>query len=531
HDSCVMVRRGNQIVLEARTSRGALSAVYHLLEQLGARFPLGRPAEFPHIALERLISVEPSRIEPVFTRRAFASDIMSWSYTEPDRLELHLEHDREFIPWMAQRGINAFSFIRHAADSQVRIDQLTPLLAERGVGAEYGGHVTQLLLPRERFETHADYFPIGADGARMRRGNLCVSNRAAIALVLANAIKYATDYPENTMLHVWGADVEGGAWCRCGGCARMSPQLQYMKIVNAIAETIAKVAGPPVAYLAYHDTLEPDPHLAPRTNVWFEWAPRERCYSHAIDDSSCETNPRYWESLKRYVEMFEGRGHIFEYYADAILFGGIGFATPAIIARDLGVYHALGLRSISCLTFGAFSVMAYPVNLIAFARGTRDLNFNPDSTLADAAAERHPACAADMAMAYRAIEQASKFVLTYGDVMAPRLSGDARSRKRAELREAVAMMRKAIEAAEHVLESARVPLVAAERELWEYGIETLSGIADYLGDTEGAATMKKLEAALRHIRAIEVEFKGNWGLDLERFHQVWLAGFGKRAAD
>ena len=31
----------------------------------------------------------------------------------------------------------------------------------------------------------------------------------------------------------------------------------------------------------------------------------------------------------------------------------------------------LGITSISCLTFGAYSVMAYPVNLEAFVRGTR----------------------------------------------------------------------------------------------------------------------------------------------------------------
>ena len=117
-----------------------------------------------------------------------------------------------------------------------------------------------------------------------------------------------------------------------------------MKIVNAIAaELAADSNAPPIAYLAYHDTIEPDPGLRPLDNVWFEWAPRERCYSHAIDDPACEINPRYLESLKRYIDIFNGRGHIFEYYADAILFGGLGFATPAVIASDLRAYRALGI--------------------------------------------------------------------------------------------------------------------------------------------------------------------------------------------
>ncbi len=109
--------------------------------------------------------------------------------------------------------------------------------------------------------------------------------------------------------------------------------------------------------------------------MWFEWAPRERCYSHAIDDPACEINPRYLESLKRYLDIFDGRGHIFEYYADAILFGGLGFATPAVVASDLRAYRRLGITSISCLTFGAYSVMAYPVNLEAFVRGSRRSGF------------------------------------------------------------------------------------------------------------------------------------------------------------
>ena len=90
-------------------------------------------------------------------------------------------------------------------------------------------------------------------------------------------------------------------------------------------------------------------------------------------------NPRYLESLKRYIDLFDGRGHVFEYYADAILFGGMGFATPSIIVRDLNAYHRMGLRSISCLTFGAFSVLAYPVNLETFARATRSLDIDPDA--------------------------------------------------------------------------------------------------------------------------------------------------------
>ena len=136
---------------------------------------------------------------------------------------------------MARRGINAFSYIRHAHDTRLKIDEVAPLLREHGIGVEYGGHVLQLLLPRDLFADHPEYFPAGDDGVRAARGNLCVSNPDAVALVRAGALAYVREHPENELLHIWGADVRRGAWCRCGQCRELPPQIQYMKIVNAIA--------------------------------------------------------------------------------------------------------------------------------------------------------------------------------------------------------------------------------------------------------------------------------------------------------
>ncbi|HEY2105777.1 MAG TPA: DUF4838 domain-containing protein, partial [Candidatus Binataceae bacterium] len=297
-----------------------------------------------------------------------------------------------------------------------------------------------------------EYFPLGANGARMQMGNLCVSNPGALNTVRNGALDYFGSQPDSRLLHIWGADVRKGAWCICDQCRHLAPQLQYLKLVNAIAAVAADgcasgTTPPAMAYLAYHDTLEPAAGLSPLANVWFEWAPRERCYSHAIDDSGCSTNPRYFDALKRYVELFEGRGHVFEYYADAILFGGLGCAMPSVIAQDLRAYRALGLKSVSCLTFGAFSVFAYPINLLAFAR----LAVNPDDSAGaltvEAAAQRHPACRSEMAAAYRAVQQASALTLSYGEVLRPLMEPGAARKKRIELQAAVEQLRIAIDVA------------------------------------------------------------------------------------
>jgi len=537
-DSFEVSRRGGDsgsIAIQAGSERGLIHAGADLLEKLGARFAPGVAASYPHIDARAFGAIEPYRVTPAFTRRAFVSDIMTWNYSFADRLELHLRHDRQFIPWMARRGINAFSYIRHAHDTRLKIEGIAPLLRERGIDAEYGGHVLQLLLPRERFEDSPDFFPADDDGVRMPRGNLCVSNPEALAIVSEGALAYVREHPENELLHIWGADVRQGAWCRCGQCRELPPQIQYMNVVNAIAEELADDADAPrVAYLAYHDTIEPHPGLKPHENVWFEWAPRERCYSHAIDDSACEINPRYLESLKRYIEIFDGRGHVFEYYADAILFGGIGFATPTAVARDLRAYWALGITSISCLTFGAHSVLAYPVNLEAFVRGSTNPDFEPDATLLDIAAGRHPRCAPEMAAAYRAIERASKLALDYADVMQPVMPPQKAARKRIELARSAATFDEAIEAANRITAaiSFDAPLVDAEKELWRYSSEVLAGLSDYLAAREdcsggriarGEAAIAKVDGAIERIRKIDLSIKGTWGAyDLEWMREIWL---------
>lgn len=496
---------------------------------------------------------------PAFTRRAFVSDIMTWQYEAADRFALHLEHDREFIPWMAARGINAFSYIRHERDSRLKIDELLPLLNQNGIASEYGGHVLQLLMPRHRFATNPEFFPVGADGERNPRGNLCPSNDEAIALVREGAIQYMRENPECALLHIWGADVWDGAWCRCAQCSQLSPQRQYMAVVNAIAAALTKgpAVATPVAYLAYHDTIDPVADLDPLPNVSFEWAPRERCYSHAIDDSACNVNPRYLESLKRYMEIFDGRGHVFEYYADAILFGGLGVATPAIIVRDLRAYCALGITSISCLTFGAYSVLAYPVNLEVFARATHSPDFDPEAALADVAARRHPRCAPEMSAAYRALARASALILDGGgDVMRPPLltaapaaagaavshpplaAGASQGYRVRDLRRARDILDEACAAADHIVGGARDQFTAAERALWQYGREVVDGIADYveaaalIGDDwrrRGSDAIDRIGEAVTHVRDIDLPLKGTWGAyDIEWVRNIWMTALRRR---
>src|SRR5215471_14077624 len=73
----VMRRNERSLAIVAGTEQGLVHAVAGLLEHLGARFPVGAPAQFPHIEVARLRAIEPFSVKPSFTRRAFVSDIMT----------------------------------------------------------------------------------------------------------------------------------------------------------------------------------------------------------------------------------------------------------------------------------------------------------------------------------------------------------------------------------------------------------------------------------------------------------------------
>ena len=204
-------------------------------------------------------------------------------------------------------------------------------------------------------------------------------------------------------------------------------------------------------------------------------------------------------------------------------------ATPSVIAGDLRAYRSFGITSISCLTFGAYSVMAYPVNLEAFVRASINPDFDPDAAFVDTAAGRHPQCSSEMAASYRAIERASKLVLDYADVMRPFLPPEKAARKRVELARAADTFNEALVGPT----SFHTPLADAEKELWRYSRDLAAGLSDYLaaradqgGDrlARGDAAIAKLDGAIDHIRKIDPNIKGTWGAyDLEWMRELWLS--------
>jgi hypothetical protein len=213
---------------------------------------------------------------------------------------------------------------------------------------EHGGHLLPELLPRD------------AVRALSREGRLDDASRETVE-------RHVLAHPEADVLHLWGADVPAGG---SGGREASEAALRAANALGEVAESLRP--GTQVAFLAYHDTLDAPRGVRPRENVCLVFAPRERCYEHALADPDCRTNPRYRDALLEQIEHFGATGaappRVFEYWFDAILFaGGVPDLTETM-ADDLAFYREAGVHTVQMLMTGHGRPPAPHPNPPAFAR-------------------------------------------------------------------------------------------------------------------------------------------------------------------
>ncbi len=516
-----IIPEATRITVTAGSPRALLDAVYALLTQFGCRWSLHGPREetVPRLVAQA-VELQQIRCEPSFAVRGYCSDIMTWHYTQPDVCPDRLDDDRAFVDWMGKSGANAFFFIRHPFDIQLTIPELLPEFQRRGIGVEYGGHIIPLLLPRELFRDHPEYFPETSDGRRSEHGNLCTNNAGALATASAQAVQSVREHPEMTVVHIWGADLWHGGWCACAACRGLSAQDQSLRMCNAVARGLAEAGlARPVCYLAYHDTIDADVTVRPDDNVMVEFAPRERCYGHALNDPACTSNRRYAAALKRYVDLFEGRVRLFEYYGDAILFFGCAVPLTQVIAADLEYYRQLGVEGITMLQFGTFSLWAYPTNFTAFA--AQLMCARGSDSVVDVYCARFGAHAQAVGAAFAELETIMQPIVTYGDIRRPPREPEAVASVLPRIEEALPRLMGVARSLEELGEET----LKAQGALVWYTHKVLQGVGQELRDAGPggrAQAEDRYDEALQIIERVERRFKGLWGsVDLPIIHSFY----------
>jgi len=170
-------------------------------------------------------------------------------------------------------------------------------------------------------------------------------------------------------IHAWAADLPGGGWCLCPSCRAFSVEDQAMLSMRLLAEAVRESEfDTKIPVLAYHDTMFPGIQFAAPKESFLLFAPRERCYGHALNDPDCQQNKYYLQSLKEWMVKFSGinDAHTFEYYFDQILFRGMYPFLPTVIAKDMDTYQEAGIETHMALQV-AGPTIAPEYNMLIFS--------------------------------------------------------------------------------------------------------------------------------------------------------------------
>lgn len=407
------------LMLRGDGPRGLLYAVYDLLEELGCRWVAPGPTGEWLPRHERIV------LSPVAvaSRPALPGRCLIIGH------DFFLDQAEEWIIWAARNRINTI-FI-HTIDHglalgachlwrwRVRRAKLLPLLRERGMQLELGGHGMANLVPRALFRSIPTAFRFNGQNHSPDH-NFCPSSAEAQALLRRNGAAFFQNYPEATVFHLWPDDILGGGWCACPNCCDLSPSDQALMATNELAAVLEQINPQArLAFLAYHDTTTPPRQVQPRPNVVLTYAPRSRSYAHGIGAAHSPVNRPFHQHLCAYLSCF-GAKHtpqpnsahrVFEYYLDGILFKSALPPLPQVLCADLRAYRDMGVHSVQALMTGDRPWLAAPLNAYLFARLAWEPEQDPATLLAEYAAVRAPRGAAALVQAYNALASAWQPVL------------------------------------------------------------------------------------------------------------------------
>ena len=292
-ESFVVQNAGSDLVIGGN-DRGLLYGVYAYLEAVGFRFYTTTTEKIPY-ADEVFV---PDEIN------------LSWSPTFDYRETMYCSTwDAD---WAVSQRINS-DFQR---DDLKRYEKYGGFSGYIG-GSKWMVHTLYLLLPKEQFTDHPEYFA-EVDGARAWKNGKghynqpCLTNDGAYQVILDNALdKIASDSKSN-ILSI--SENDGGDYCRCSVCEESYAQYgvsgTFYRFINRIAKDIGEVY--PDVYidtLSYHMSEEVPANLRLEENVVVRVCP-EMC--NFCDDP--DTCAQLAEQSKRVTDFSKICSNVYVYF-------------------------------------------------------------------------------------------------------------------------------------------------------------------------------------------------------------------------
>lgn len=292
----------------------------------------------------------------------------------------------DYITIAKENGLNTFS-IYGADRSTQEWKNFAEECKKANIQLEFQEHMMSFLLPRGLFNSKPEYFRMNEQGVRVSDANGCPSSEGALKEVYKNAIDIGKRYePTNNKYYFWLDD--GGGVCHCEKCKDYNDADQALIFENEIIEAL-KTINPKatLAHLCYANTTEPPKKIKPHKDIFLEFAPFYRNWSHPLDDtwvtgSQGMTHGKYLKSLQEHLKVFPAEtAQVLEYWLDCSLFSGwnpdnlkaIPWNYEGVFLKDLDTYARYGIRYIS--TYAAYigpnyvRKFGYPNFLIEYAQG------------------------------------------------------------------------------------------------------------------------------------------------------------------
>jgi hypothetical protein len=236
-------------------------------------------------------------------------------------------------------------------------DKILTNLIKKGIDIEYELHAMSLLLPRELFYTHSEYFRVNEKGERTPDYNLCPSNKDALDIVsdsaewLAKNLKYSSD-----TYNFWLDDVFDAS-CSCNDCKHLTPSDQAMLIYNAVLRGLKRVnPNAKQAFLAYCATSAPPVIVEPEEGIFLEFAPFKRQFNLPMIDS--ENSVPAGQALDAINFFGHKNSKVLEYWLDNSMFSCWQkppkkfFLNREVLEKDMEFYQKAGYGYIT--TFACY---------------------------------------------------------------------------------------------------------------------------------------------------------------------------------
>jgi len=375
-DGFVIRSIGPDVVILGKGSRGNLYGCYAFLERQGLRwfFPGKQYEVVPHHALDWSVPLDVSE-SPTFPKRILFYWPNNYSSVE------------DWIDFSAKVRLNrmAFHYTWPAMDwYTVLQSKLLPELQKRGMEIEVGGHFLSTFMPRTLFTQHPDWFRMNEQGKRVNDFNMNPFSQEALDYLAGGATQYLRQMPEASLFHLWADDIEGGGWSHEPGKEDYTPSDQALLVSNYLVEKLReKLPRADLAYLAYHDTVFPPRVVKPGAGLIYFYAPRERCYAHALNDPTCNLNRKYAQALENGLPAFgSANAEVFEYYADQILYENMtNPPIPEVLSADLQYYHKLGIPAVGALMTNTSNFVTPMVNMFLYPQALWDSQRNLNQSL------------------------------------------------------------------------------------------------------------------------------------------------------